>query len=178
MASDNVRVLGSSNVRNETEKDLNKRISKRKLVIDSWQEKGEPLCNRLNELLRSDKILELPRFNKTPPGSMALKGAETAYLHHAQEAEEKLRRHVGLFSDAVRALDALVDCQVETVALESSSSSLVPSASSMLFQTKIEELKRTRFMFTAAQKGIVADMCKLKVWIRLTRLCLNWEVIV
>ena len=106
MASDNVRVLGSSNVRNETEKDLNKRISKRKLAIDSWQEKGEPLCNRLNELLCSDKIWVLPQFEMKPPGCSALKSSKIPYFQQAQEAEEKLRRHVGLLSDTVSALDA------------------------------------------------------------------------
>ena len=96
-----------------------------------------------------------------PPGCSAKRSSKILYLRQTQEAEEKLSRLVDLFSDAVRALDVLVDCQVETVALESSSPSLVPSASSELFQTKIEELKRTRFMFTDTQKGIVVDMCKL-----------------
>jgi hypothetical protein len=98
-------------------------------------------------------ILELPRFNKKPPGSMANKGTKKEYLNHAQEAEKKLSRLVDLFSDAVSALDALVDCQVETVALEASSSSLVPSASSELFQTKIEELKKNKIYVYRYSKG-------------------------
>ena len=166
MASDNVRDLDSSNVLNTTEKDLNKCISERKLAIESWQEKGESLCNKLNELLHSDKIWVLPQFGMKTPGCSALKSSKIEYLHQVQEAEENLCRIVGLFSDAVRALDAFdafdasVDCQVEAVALESSSS-LVPSASSELFQTKMDELKRTRVMFTDTQKGILVDMCKL-----------------
>ena len=106
MASDNFKLLDFSNVRNKIEKDLNKRISERKLAIDSWQEKREPLCNRLNELLRSDTIWVLPQFEMKPPGCSALKSSKISYFQQAQEAEEKLRRHVGLLSDTVSALDA------------------------------------------------------------------------